>query len=125
MKGIYRTIIFFAVMSAFSLAASAQAPGGSQNTVANRSTDGSLIAFDAVSGNKAKAKSKIRKESSSSIAIEPAPSVNPSSLDNDQVNPSGLPVYKLNEFDRYGYQGLPLSTHSRPCLVSGARRCVQ
>lgn len=125
-------------MTIFSLAVSAQntnaTANGMQNGVSNGrvsvpSNDPQMNGVSNVMDTKAGRNTKIKNERSNSVAIDPVVESttrvrierNVNSADHDQINHFNRP----GQIDRYGYQGTPLSSNGRPCLVSGARRCVQ
>ena len=126
MKSIYTAIILLATISIFSLAASAQSTTGSHNDAATGISNGKSL-------DSSVSKNIVRKNNKTKTMVPIDPVVEKTqrvrlegSTDESAINYLyGMPGQQGREYDRYGYQGLPLSTHSRPCLVSGARRCVQ
>ena len=142
MKSIYTATLTLAIVSIFSLGAWAQgASNGTQNGYGNGVPNGVSNGTPNGTGNGVSNGTSNGLPNGSSNGISNGagnqkPKViqgtrvrqaSPgSSMDQDQVTYNvGVAAPANREFDRYGYQGLPLSSRSRPCLVSGARRCVE
>ena len=142
MKSIYSAIILLVTMSIFSLAASAQDRNGAHNNTSSATANS--IRIDTTNGSssadpsgtltgsvsKARKAAKTGKKASSEAGLNAPAQVgtqkNANAADQDQTNElNGSPGSQGREYDRYGYQGTPLSNGTRPCLVAGARRCVQ
>ena len=126
MKGIQTAIILLVTIAIFSVAASAQDQNGYQNkagssAVGSKSESaGPSTSTLAGSVDRSKNGRKVKADRAGDTSKEGG-----SSEPGGSNYEYGVPAPNGETFDRYGYQGMPLSSNSRPCLVSGARRCVQ